>query len=146
MFDFVWFDLHYCKESSGFLTIVFFCGLTFISLHNLPLRLIFNVCVIFFCLRRFTICSRFTIFIQFNKFSCFRSMCLISYRCFFILVFRQLFTKRPSASHSFNKSLKKSSPRGTKLKIWSRIFHLKLFYSGIHPSVSLLPLLIDLLQ
>lgn len=48
MFGFVWFDLHYCKESSGFLIIVFFCGLTFISLHNLPLRLNFNVCVIFF--------------------------------------------------------------------------------------------------
>lgn len=36
------------KRVADFLIIVFFCGLTFISLHNLPLRLNFNVCVIFF--------------------------------------------------------------------------------------------------
>lgn len=91
----VWFDLFYCKESSGLLTIIsvfeffffFCCGLTFISLHNLPYSFLFNVCVTFVFVLPFI-----HYFNQLYFFLVLRSMCLISYRFFFI--FCQLFTER----------------------------------------------------
>lgn len=100
----VWFDLFsYCKECSGLLTIItlflnscffFCCGLTIISLHNLP----YNYCLMCVCVLLlssiYLFCSihYFKSVIDFCVYLALRSMCLISYRCFILIC--QLFTER----------------------------------------------------